>query len=136
MNAVLATGAIVVATWAVLAVASRLPRARAPAPPPAGSTDELGKDVDRVERVLAMASTHAGEAHWRLRPMVREIAAAGLRRHGIDLDDDADRARALLAPVTWELVRPERPRPEDPFAPGLGRAATQAIVDDLESLMT
>ena len=46
-----------------------------------------------------------------LRPIVREIAAARLARHGVSLDRQPERARALLGAQTWELVRPDREAP-------------------------
>ena len=43
--------------------------------------------------------------------------------------------RQLLAPDTWEVVRPDRPRPDDAFAPGLAPARLDAVLDDLEALL-
>jgi hypothetical protein len=67
--------------------------------------------------------------------VLREVAAEGLRRRGVDLDAEPDRARELLAADTWEVVRPDRPRPDDPFAPGLPPKRLDAIIDDLEALL-
>jgi hypothetical protein len=120
--------------WGVRAVARSLPIAwpRAPHPPVAAAP--VPGDLEWVQRTVA-ATSHAGEMHWRLRPVLREVAAAGLRQRRVDLDGDPDAARALLAPETWELVRPDRPRPEDPFAPGLGRDDLKVVLDDLEGLL-
>ena len=79
-------------------------------------------------------SLHAS-LHLRLRPILREIAADGLRRRGVELDAQPQAARALLAPETWELVRPDRPRPDDAFARGLAPARLDAVLDDLEALL-
>ena len=88
-------------------------------------------DLERIGRTVAGAS-YAGEMHWRLRPVLREVAAVGVQRWGIDLDNDPDAARALLAPETWEIVRPDRPRPDDPFAHGLAHEELRDVVADLE----
>jgi hypothetical protein len=85
--------------------------------------------------VVSAATSHAGELHLRLRPVLREIAANGLRRRGVDLDEQPQAAQELLAPETWELVRPDRPRPDDAFARGLAPARLNAVLDDLEALL-
>ena len=133
MTAVLAVAPVLVAAWALRALRRWLP------PHGLGARDRrrpatLSGDLERLQRMVA-AACHAGEVHWRLRPVVREVAAAGLRRRRVDLDADPIAARALLSPRTWELVRPDRPRPHDSFAPGLGRDELRAVLDDLEALM-
>ena len=80
-------------------------------------------DRERLDRVVSAATSHAGDLHLRLRPILREIAADGLRRRGVELDAQPQAAQQLLAPDTWELVRPDRPRPDDAFARGLAPAA-------------
>ena len=135
MNVALAVAAALVAAQAVRVLAATLTTWRAPgiggAP---GAADRAG-DLDRMDRAVATATTHAGDLHVRLRPILREIAGEGLRRRGIDLDADPVAARALLAPGTWELVRPDRPRPAEPFAPGLTRKELDAVLDELEGLL-
>ena len=42
----------------------------------------------------------------------RDRAAGLAAQSGIELDRQPDRARERLSPATWELVRPDRPRPE------------------------
>ena len=92
-------------------------------------------DRERLDRVVSTATTHAGDLHLRLRPILREIAADGLRRRGVELDAQPQAAQQLLAPDTWEIVRPDRPRPGDAFAPGLAPKRLDAVLDDLEALM-
>jgi hypothetical protein len=53
----------------------------------------------------------------------------------VELDTQPQAAQKLLAPETWELVRPDRPRPDDAFAPGLAPKRLDAVLDDLEALM-
>jgi hypothetical protein len=135
MNAALIVGACVVVIGAVRVLVIALPWRRAGARSTGAATLEGAGDLGRMDRILSMSSTHAGDVHQRLRPILREIAADGLRRRGVDLDSDSETARKLLAPVTWELVRPDRPRPEDPFARGLPPKQLDAVLDDLEALM-
>jgi hypothetical protein len=99
------------------------------------AVDEGAGDLARLDRIVSAATTDAGDLHLRLRPILREIAADGLRRRGVDLDANPEVAQALLAPDTWELVRPDRPRPDDAFAPGLRPAQLDAVLDDLEGLL-
>jgi hypothetical protein len=37
-----------------------------------------------------------------------------------------------MAEDVWELVRPDRAPPPDPFAPGLGPRGIEAVVTELE----
>jgi hypothetical protein len=135
VNAALAVLAVVVAAGAVRALLETLPPLRRPASRQASSTDAATGDRERLDRVVSTATTHAGDLHVRLRPILREIAADGLRRRGVELDAQPQAARALLAPETWELVRPDRPRPDDAFARGLAPARLDAVLDDLEALL-
>jgi len=134
MSAVLAAAAVAVTALAVRVLVRALPLVRDRAAPPAAVADESG-DLASVQRRVATGTAHAGELHLRLRPVLREVAAEGLRRRGVDLDAEPDRARELLAAGTWEVVRPDRPRPDDPFAPGLPPKRLDAIIDDLEALL-
>ena len=135
MNAALTVLAVVVAAGAVRALLETLPPMRRPASRKASSTGAVSGDRERLDRVVSTATTHAGDLHVRLRPILREIAADGLRRRGVELDAQPQAARALLAPETWELVRPDRPRPDDAFARGLAPARLDAVLDDLEALL-
>ena len=135
MNVALAVVAVLVAAGAVRALYRELPpRRRARGDHARHQVDEVG-DLTRLDRAVSTATASAGDLHTRLRPILREIAADGLRRRGVDLDADPASAQALLTPETWELVRSERPRPEDPFAAGLPPAKLDAVLDDLEALL-
>jgi hypothetical protein len=135
VNAALTVVAVLVAAGAVCALGQTLPPLRRAAPAPGSSTGEGTGDREHLDRVVSAATSHAGELHLRLRPILREIAANGLRRRGVDLDADPRDAQGLLAPETWELVRPDRPRPDDAFARGLAPARLNAVLDDLEALL-
>jgi hypothetical protein len=135
VNAALVALAALVVAGALRALIEVLPpvrRAPPASPPPARASTG---DLERLDRAVSTATTHAGDLHLRLRPILREIAAEGLLRRGVELDAQPEAAQALLAPQTWELVRPDRPRPADAFAPGLPAAQLDAVLDDLEALM-
>jgi hypothetical protein len=135
VNAALTVVAVLVAAGAVRALSETLPPLRRAAAAPASTVGEGTGDRERLDRVVSGATSHAGDVHLRLRPILREIAADGLRRRSVDLPPQPRAAQALLAPDTWELVRPDRPRPDDAFARGLAPARLNAVLDDLEALL-
>jgi hypothetical protein len=91
-------------------------------------------ELVRLEHRLALAATTAFDVHYRLRPVVREIAAARLwARHAVDLESEPERAASLLGGEVWELVRPDRPPPPEPFGQGLGLAGIEAVAAELEA---
>ena len=134
MNAALTVLAVLIAAGAVRALSETLPPMRRPARGQSSSSEASG-DRERLDRVVSTGMTHAGDLHLRLRPILREIAAEGLHRRGVELDAQPQAAQKLLAPETWELVRPDRPRPDDAFAPGLAPKRLDAVLDDLEALL-
>ena len=135
MNAAVTVLAVLVAAGAVRALVETLPPLRRVAPGEAAAGAGGGGDRERLDRVVSAATSHAGDLHLRLRPILREIAADGLRRHGVELDAQPQAAQRLLAPETWELVRPDRPRPADAFARGVAPKQLDAVLDDLEALL-
>ena len=96
--------------------------------------NEPAASLAEAERVTWGAIANAGDAHWRLRPVLRDVATPALHARGIDLDGDPVAVRALIGNEAWELVRPDRPRPDDPFAPGMPPAALARILRSLEDL--
>jgi hypothetical protein len=92
------------------------------------------RELVKLERETGLSTETAFDAHYRLRPTVRRVAAARLRLRGIDLDAPSGPAASLLGPEAWELVRPERPRPRDHDGPGLTLAEIARVVDAVEAL--
>jgi membrane protein implicated in regulation of membrane protease activity len=128
----------VLALWIALAALRR-------AYPPAGRLRRAGDRVDgrrqpvrslvELENVTALAVADAGDLHFRLRPRLRDLAAGLLEgRRGIALDAQPGRARLALGDETWDVVRADRPLPEDERAPGIPRAALERVVASLERL--
>jgi hypothetical protein len=89
-----------------------------------------------TEDDVALAQADLFDVHFRLRPLVREISSAGLAmQSGIDLEREPDRARERLSRDMWELVRPDRPRPEGAGTSGINTASLSAIVTELERIL-
>ena len=103
-------------------------RGRPPANPPP-------VELLRMDRELELGIAGAGHAHHRLLPLLRAAAEARLAsRHGVELDRRPKAAEALLGDEAWELLRPDRPEPEDRFAPGVPRERVAAMIARIESL--
>jgi hypothetical protein len=83
--------------------------------------------LERMEREVTLARASSFDLHFRLLPHLREIAQARLEREG-----------KAASPETlgrwWDLLRPDRPAPDDRFAPGISEADLSALVADLEKL--
>ena len=83
--------------------------------------------LERMEREVTLARLSSFDLHFRLLPHLREIAQARLERDG-----------KAPSPETlgrwWELLRPDRPAPDDRFAPGISETDLSALVADLERL--
>jgi hypothetical protein len=92
-------------------------------------------ELARLEREVALAGGSAFDVHYRLRPVLREVAAGLLAaRRGVLLDRDPARARALLGEEAWELVRADREPPRDRHGPGIPPDRLARVVDALESV--
>jgi hypothetical protein len=92
-------------------------------------------ELARLEREVTLATASAFDLHYRLRPILREIAGGLLfTRRGIDLDQQADRARAVLGEEAWRLVQPDRPPPGDRHGPGLPPAELARVIERLEAI--
>jgi hypothetical protein len=130
---------LLIASGAVFALVRALsqaaPRAE-PEPPsrPRRMTQRL-PELERTERAVLLSASTAFDTHYRLRPILREIAAQRLAtRRGLSLDDDVTAARAVVGEETWELVRPDREPPHLRFAPGVQAAELREVVAALERI--
>jgi hypothetical protein len=74
------------------------------------------------------------DLHYRLRPVLRDIAAARLEQRGAILDSDSPRARELLGDELWSLTEPDREPPSNRQAPGIGFEELERTVERLERL--
>jgi hypothetical protein len=91
-------------------------------------------ELDRLERELSMGAAREYDLHYRLRPVVREIAADRLGRRGLSLDSGSAAVRELLGDDLWKLVRPDRQPPRDRHTAGPGLAELRETVEILERL--
>jgi hypothetical protein len=99
---------------------------RSAAPPTRGLT---------LERDVELSRLNEFHFHMRVRPVLREIAALRLRRrYGVELDREPGRARELVPSAAWEVVRPDRPPPQDRLASGPSLASLGQVVSELERL--
>jgi hypothetical protein len=93
------------------------------------------EELLHMDREIVLGGADADHAHRRLLPLLRSIAAARIAaRHGFELERRPEAARALLGEDAWELLRPDRPEPEDRHAPGLPRKSIVALIERLEAL--
>jgi hypothetical protein len=90
--------------------------------------------LERLEREVALAASREFDLHYRLRPVLREIAAARLERRGARLDSDTTRARELLGDELWSLTEPDREPPQNRQAIGIGFDGLERTVERLERL--
>jgi hypothetical protein len=127
---------VVLAGIAVATLVALLPEARpirrrprtAPGPP---RPDQLVT----LERLVTTAGTNAMQAHAYLRPVLVEIAAHRLAARGQTLERmPAAVGRELLGGRLWDLVRPDRPFPEDRYGPGVSVQELGAMLEVLERL--
>jgi hypothetical protein len=111
--------------------ASLLAKALEREPPPALRPQELG----RLEREVTLGTSTAFDLHYRLRPILREVAEQRLAdRRGLRLARGGREVEAALGEELWELVRPDRRPPEKRWALGLDERALARSVERLEAL--
>jgi hypothetical protein len=96
---------------------------------------ERPRELSRVEREVSLAVASSFYEHFRLRPLLRELAGQRLEnRFASELDTPRREARESLPEDAWQLMDPERPPPRDRHASGIEVARLRAIVDALEKL--
>jgi hypothetical protein len=95
--------------------------------------DEQGRpqpalaELARLEREVTLSTATAHDLHFRLLPILREIAWSRLERAGRE-----------PGPETlgrwWSLLRPDRQPPADRFSPGIPEHELRALIGDLETM--
>jgi hypothetical protein len=91
-------------------------------------------ELDRFDRLVVLGTGNEFDLHYRLRPLLRQLAADRLyARHGIDLDRDPERARPLLGDELAALVSSDRKLGRRSAA-GIDPAELARDVDRLEEL--
>jgi hypothetical protein len=89
----------------------------------------------RVEHEAALGVAGSFDLHFRLVPRLRAIAAGLLTaRRQVSLDGDPVAARELVGDATFELVRADRPAPEDRLGRGIAVHELAVVVDSLERI--
>lgn len=97
---------------------------------------DVPASLAHVENMVALAQADELDVHYRLRPLLTEIASAGyaMTRGGAREGLPAA-AEQTFSAATWELVRPGRPRPAGPGERGISSARLGATLDELESIL-
>jgi hypothetical protein len=91
-------------------------------------------ELDRLEREVALAASRDFDLHFRLRPVLREIAGSRLERRGVPLDSESPRVRELLGDELWELTAADREPSAYRQAPGVPLEDLERTVERLERL--
>ena len=92
-------------------------------------------NLARIEHETALAAAGSFDLHFRLVPRLRALGAGLLSsRRQVSLTESPEAARAILGENAWELVRPDRPAPEDRLARGMPPRELSKVVDALEAI--
>lgn len=95
---------------------------------------ERARPLEELEHAVDFSLGTAFDVHYRLRPHLRRIAAYRLAGRGVRLDIEPDRARALVGPDAWDLIRADRPEPEDRSGRGLDLPSIRRAVEQIGAL--
>jgi hypothetical protein len=88
-----------------------------------------------LERLVSTAGASAVSAHAYLRPQLAEIVSHRLAARGQTLARMPEAAgREVLGDQLWDLVRPDRPFPEDRHGPGVAPKELSAMLEVLRRL--
>jgi hypothetical protein len=91
-------------------------------------------ELERIDRLVVLGAANEFDLHYRLRPLLRQLAGDRLYgRYGVELDSDPDRSRQLLGDQLWELVSPDR-QVGRRKGPGLASEDLAEHIDRLEKL--
>jgi hypothetical protein len=117
---------------ALAALRRAYPRTRTLRPHARPAAERRPASLDRLEHLVSLGSAGAFDLHHRLLPRLRALAAGLLLARRRVALADAGAARDVLGDETWQLVRPDRPPPEDRLARGLPLADLERAVASLE----
>jgi hypothetical protein len=127
----LAVAALAVAICVALLPAPRPLRRRRAVTHGAPRPDQLAA----IERLVTTAGTSATHTHAYLRPLLIQIAAHRLVARGQTLDRMPSAiGQELFGDRLWDLVRPDRPFPEDRHGPGVPLQELGEMLEVLERL--
>ena len=90
-------------------------------------------ELDKTARELELGTQTAFDFHFRLRPVLVEIARSRLAGRGESLENE-ERARRALGDEAWELLRPDRALPRNRNAPGVGPHELNRVIAALERI--
>jgi hypothetical protein len=94
------------------------------------------EELDRIEDIVALGQADALDLHFRLRPVLADIASAGYASaSGVHEPGLPAGAEPVFSPGTWELIRPDRPRPSGAVDRGIDTVSLRSVLDDLESIL-
>ena len=126
---------VVLAGVGVAACLALLPRAPAPGRRRRAPVSPRPEQLVELERLVVTAGTSAVQAHAYLRPHLIAIASYRLAAGGRTLDQMTGAVgRELLGDRLWDLVRPDRPFPQDRHGPGVRPQELRAMIERLERL--
>lgn len=89
----------------------------------------------RIEDEVALGVAGSFDLHYHLAPRLRAIADGLLAsRHRVSLETQPEESRRILGDEAWQLIRPDRPAPEDRLARGVAPEELRRVVDSLEAI--
>ena len=108
---------IAVATCVTLLPAPRPLRRRTPV----ATGSSRPQQLVALERLVITAGPSAVSAHAYLRPLLIQIVSHRLAARGQTLERMPEATgRQMLGDQLWDIVRPDRPFPQDRHGPGVG----------------
>jgi hypothetical protein len=132
--------ALLLAAYALVIAIANLRRELPPATRlrvhvPRRARQQPPETLERLEQEAILGVSSAFDLHYHLSPRLRSIARDLLAgRRGISLENDGVAARAVVGEEAWDLVRPDRPQPQDRLARGIPPADLSRIVTALERI--
>jgi hypothetical protein len=98
------------------------------------ATTETVRGLEELQHAVEFSLSTAFDFHFRLRPHLVRIAHHRLAARGIHLEDQPERAREVLGEEAWELLRPDRPAPQQRNSPGPELPRLRRLVERLDAI--